>query len=316
MWEIPGPFSMPVIETSFFTSLSHVAKLYQFATPDYSDKPVPYNMYAAFCHAENIIKKTDKELELMLISDDAHPATLATVKTFSTDYYFYYLPVEPLCKLLADAARKDRAALLQAIFSYLYQRIQYPFFADNATSLGNAYCYIEEWIDSSPDDWEEEDFREIKRQFKTIKKGGKKIKRLISKPLTAVLLEKKIQACKIIDEKDERLHKIAAMTISLWKNFPSANLISSIPHAFTEPQIEDRVYFDDYISFIWDTNDSVYDHVLDYMNSNLQERGWKDEPLSIQLFDQPHNVVQHDLAFETGLFDLIEELADFLNNEL
>jgi len=316
MWELPGPFSMPVVGTSFFTSLSHIANLYQFALPDFSDKPVPYNMYAAFCHAENIIKNRDKELELMLISDDTHPATLATVKTFSTDYYFYYLPVQPLCKLLADAARKDRADLLQAIFAYLYQSIKYPFFGDDATSLGNAYCYIEEWIDSSPGEWDEEDFREIKRQFKTIKKGGKKIKRLISKPLTPGLLEKKMRAFKIIDEKDKGLHKIAAMASSLWRNYPSSNLISSIPHAFTEPRIEDRVYFDDYISFIWDTNDLVYDHVADYMNSSLQEKAWKDEPLSIQLFDQQHKVVQHDLAFETGLFDLIEELADFLNNEL
>jgi len=51
---------------------------------------------------------------------------------------------------------------------------------------------------------------------------------------------------------------------------------------------------------------------METVNCELQEYSEIDEPISMQLFDEPQNQITHDLSFEQEFFDLLNELSDNL----
>jgi hypothetical protein len=301
------------IEREFFNSLSNLVALYGFQPLDVKGKVFPYSILLAYRHAVEQVKKSNPALQLLIIQDKEHAACLATVKQMDTGATLYYVPVRPLYELLQDRSNKKLAELLLSVYTYLYQVAGIPYYRDSSSYMYYTYEMMEEWIRDNPTDWDEEDFTAQVSCLNSLSYYGDRIKRKIRNPYNLQQFEKRVSQYvpKTIDE--ERLHELSRKFISLYQQFPNRSIMDNIHDRIIEPQKDERIYPDQYISFYWDYKDCLYQSLFETVNMELQEKEVTEEPLSIQLFDKPQEKIQtHEMEFEIRFFDLLHELNDLL----
>ena len=299
-------------EREFFASLSHLANLYGFHLPQVAQHPFPFNITAAYNQAKERLKQLAPNLQLIIIQNETHTACLATVSVYNTGTTLYYVPVRPLIDLLKVKERRPAAQLILSIFSYLYHIVKLPYHRDESSYLSYCYEAMTEWyLDSG--EWEKEDYKHNLQQLKTMRKGGDTIRKKIS-PLTHLnQFENRLKKFTPADNCETELLQLATEAFSLWQSNTQRSIFDSIPEQLLDPETDERITADRYLSFFWDSEDNIYESLMEYINSDLQEYGVIDEPVSIQFFDTPQHEPSHDLSFEINLFKLIDDLCTILN---
>lgn len=301
------------IEGAFFNSLSNLAALYSFQQLGVKDKVFPYNILLAYRHAVEQVKKSNSALQLIIIQDKEHTACLATVKQMDTGATLYYVPVRPLYELLQDRKKKKSAELLLSVYTYLYQVAGIPNYRNSSSYMYYTYEMMEEWIKDNPTDWDEDDFTMKVSCLNSLSYYGDVVRRKIRNPYNLQQFENRV--CRYIPktEDEEKLHDLSREFLSLYQQFPCRSIMDNIHDRIMEPQKDDRIYPDQYISFYWDYKDCLYQSLFETVNMELQEKEVTEEPVSIQLFDKPQEKIQtHEMEFEIRFFELLHELNDLL----
>ncbi len=111
----------------------------------------------------------------------------------------------------------------------------------------------------------------------------------------------------------KKVLQVASKAFSLYRDYPQRTVFDNIKDGLIEPQEEERIKPEQYISFTWSTEGWLYDQICEYVNAEVQEYGAIDEPTAIQYFDKPQQQSFHDLDFETRMFDVLNELSTILN---
>jgi len=301
------------IEREFFTSLSNIAALYGFHPLDVRGKVFPYNILLAYHHAEAQVKKANPALQLIIIQDKEHAACLATVKQMDTGATLYYVPVKPLYELLQDKENKKSAELLLSVYTYLYQVAGIPYYRDSSSYMYYTYEMMDEWIKDNPADWDEDDFTAQVSCLNSLSYYGNIIRRKIRNAYNLQQFEKRVSQYRPKTADEEKLQELSRNFLSLYQQFPNRSIMDNIHDRIIEPQKDERIYPDQYISFYWDYKDCLYQSLFETVNMELQEKEVTEEPLSIQLFDKPQEKIQtHEMEFEIRFFDLLHELNDLL----
>ncbi|MBC6113201.1 hypothetical protein ACFOG5_00285 [Pedobacter fastidiosus] len=291
----------------------HLCRLYKIEPLYFSDFVYPLNISKCIAYLKAEMDFRAEDLQLMVLEDETHRATLATVKIFDTKTTLYYLPLEPLYRLLRDRERRAVADLLLSVTACFYQYGKIPSHADCCSYLNDTYSMIGEWILENE---EEEDKAYRRHQLSYIKKMDRQshsiLKRLKQKkPLSD--FKKRMMAFCPSDKVEEDLLALAQKAYSMFGTFPERTVMDKIIDDFdAEEEQEERIRIDQYLSFIWSRNDCLYDTLMETVNSALQEYNWIDEPMDIQFFDLPQEKQTHDLLFEETFFDLLNDLTDTL----
>jgi hypothetical protein len=76
---------------------------------------------------------------------------------------------------------------------------------------------------------------------------------------------------------------------------------------------EENIRVNEYISFIAESEGSLYDSLSEMVNSEFNERGNIEEPVIIRLYNQL-NEQRDSLDFERRLFAMITDLCTLLND--
>lgn len=139
------------------------------------------------------------------------------------------------------------------------------------------------------------------------------IKKKLAQQVHLKAFERRTHAFSSSDAGCQRLHNVAQAFVALKLQYPDRSILDSIPSHLFYPEIEDRIDMDGYISFFWDSEDSIYDSLMEYVNTSFQEYGVQEEPVAIQWFDQPQTRPDHNLDFEKQFFHLLNQLCDVLN---
>lgn len=301
------------IEDDFFPSLMNLAALYKFEPADVSLTPFPYNIHLALSHAAETLKKKDQETELIVVADDTHTACMATIKTFDIGRTLYYIPVRPLIVLLTDKTKKKTSGLLLSIFSWLYRVVEIPFHTNPSAYLYCCYECLREWVFQNDEDWEDDALAERVTLLQDIFQKGKKMEKRLGASCHLKEFEKRAKEFCPKNEPEKQLLSAATDCLALYQQNPYRSIFQHINEPLNDPLEEDRITPDCYLSFFWDTEDQLYDELIDYINTDLQEKTAMDEPVSIQLFDTTQKDICHDLSFEQSLFPLIDQLITILN---
>lgn len=300
------------VDGEFFASLSNLAELYEFTPPDVSQQPYPVNIAIAYCQAKAILKIVSSDIHLIIVNDDNHIASLATVTVYNTGTTLYYIPVRPLYDLIKSGQNKQEVQLILSIFAYLYHIAKIPYYRDCSTYLFYCYDAISEWyLDSG--EWDKEDYKENIRHLKTLRKGGDSIRKKMNQAIHLNQFEKRLKTFIPSGDTEIALLELATTAFDLMQTYPGRSIFDSIPESLIDPETDERITADRYLSFFWDSEDNIYDSLMEYVNSDLQEYGVIDEPVSMQFFDVPQDKPYHNLQFENKLFGLIENLCTVLN---
>jgi hypothetical protein len=297
-------------EKEFFSSLENLCNLYGWAKPEVSGLPFPQNIDVAF---QAILKIKTDGLTCVIIKDQQHEATLATIKTFNTGYHLYYIPVRPLWKMLQIKEQQPLAEMLCSVFSYLYQVIDIPFYGEEG-HLGYSYETLKDWIENDSDG-EDDHYRDMQlRDLDDLEDAGNKFLPILSRPFEPIQLQGFIEVYRENDLWDMEMEEVAKEFLSLHKDYPDYSIRDRVVSDLLYPDESERVTVDQYLSFYWSGYDTLTDTLFDMVNTDLQEKGYQEEPVSVQWFDKPQEQEQHEFDFETRLFSLVDKLTGLLND--
>jgi hypothetical protein len=300
------------IEKSYFDSLSNLAALYKFEPLNVDDKVYPYNIHLSFEHARNFLKIIHPDTHLVIINDESRTAGLATVKNYNTGTCLYYIAIEPLHSLLKEGKNKKRAELLLSVFAYLYQIVNVPYFGIDGNYLFYAYEAIQQWIEEAPEEWEEDEYKEMISQFRFRKYVGQIIERKIRHPIHLKLFEARLKGFVPQSYFDEALLEVAQKFSELYIDYPKRSIDAATQFNLLAADEEDSITVDQYLSFFWSAEGFLYDQLMDYVTTSLQELCAINEPQDIQHFDTLQTAITHCFDFEERFFDLLHELCDLL----
>jgi hypothetical protein len=304
-------------EGEFFNSLSFLAELYGFEAPRPDIAPYPRNISLALDFATQQVQKVRPSIELMIIEDDAHLATISTYLQMSTGSDLYYIPQEPLHRLLELPKRKREANLLLSIFAYLHQVLRIDTFTDESSYLYYYYDMMRtpDFIDGR------HDLEEIMDETTKAFKGGKKIAKRMRQRVHLRDLEARTNSFRTTSPTTSTLHDLAVQATKLYRDYPDRSIHPSIP-SYVEPPYDeyqgenDPIQSQQYLSFCWEYDGVLAESVVEWVNLDLQEAMGCDEPLNYQLFDQPQTAISVSLDFEERVFALLSSLCYYLINTL
>jgi len=302
-------------EREFFRSLENICTYYDLRIPDVKAFSFPQNIYRAWEITSERITAIDKNLDCIILKDEQHTATLATIRQFNTGHTLYYIPVKPLWKWVRQAKNQDLAEVVIGIFAYLQQVVQVPFFTEPDSYVQQQYSFLDEMLREDMENEKDEDAyrQEQLDEIFTLQNAGQHLYRKISDPQQLIEME----AIVLNYSQIENCHKdwaiLAIEFVQLYHNYPERTYFDNIRPDLFHPEIEERIYADQYISFYWSGNDCLQDSIFEMINCDFQEKGVTDEPIAIELFDTLTEKKSDNFGFETRLFALLNRLCELLN---
>lgn len=300
------------MEREFFTSLSYLSSLYGIVPQETEGIAFPYNIRSAFDNAARQLKAVNPGLKLIVVQDETHAACLATFKPLDIGMNLYYIPLRPLRDMLRDKRNKKLAAMVLSAYSYLYQVVGIPNYTDGEY-VGSTYDMIEEWLTTDPESYEPDQFSTWCSDLNAAKWYGAQISDMMRHPYHLQHFADRVNSFCPANEIEAEMRHLCARLLAIYQQYPGNRLCDNVRPGWIAPQEEDRIYPEQYISFYWDYNDSIYEQLFQVINDDLQEKCVMDEPVGVQLFDRPQlQAATHELDFENRLFELINDLAALL----
>jgi len=311
----PGLQNTSLVEREFFNSLSNLEILYGFRADRNEGLSYPQNIIESFKSATAQMEKIS-DLKLAVMRGEGHTATVTTVKDFDTCTTLYYIPVEPLFDLLNNKAKVATAELLLSVFAYLYQVHHVPYYAEKGNYLHYIYNTLEDWILADFEEDSEQADAHLEH-FSYLNHSGNELLVKISDPAQLKLFCSRLSAFKPQSKAETALLDTAKQAFDLFSKYPDRSVFEAVRYDILPPEAyEDNQYIspDQYISFYWSSEDSLYDELWQTINEQLAEYCMIAEPSALQYFDKPQKKIHHNHDFETCFFDLLNGLADTLTD--
>ena len=303
------------VETEFFDSLVNFEKMYSIEIPNFRNLVYPLNIFRSYQSASARLTLIDRSLELLVLQNERHFASLATVKTFNTGQTLYYLPVEPLYDLLNDNTKMQQAQLLLSACTYLYQIVGVSYYRETDSYLYYMYDMIESWM-LEDEERDEEEAEEILDHASTIAGAGDFVLEHLKSKHHLELFEKRLHSFIPSSVAEVSLQAVSAKLYSLFEDYPERSFNRGIEPDLYEQEEEDAdeiVRTENYLSFFWNYNDCMYDQLMEYINCELNEYSKTEEPVTIQYFSDPQGQSSHNHDFNIRLMEILHELTDCLS---
>jgi hypothetical protein len=311
----PGLQNTSLVEREFFNSLSNLEKLYGFLVDRDEGLSYPHNITNTFQSAIGQMEKISN-LKLAIMRGEGHTATIATVKDFDTRTTLYYIPVEPLFDMLNDNSKVEPAELLLSIFAYLYQVHHIAYYAEKGNYMHYIYKTLEDWILADFEEDSEQADAHLEH-FAYLNHSGNELLEKISDPAQLKLFSSRLSVFKPQTKAENELLETAKQAFDLFSKYPSRSVLEAVRYDILPREAyEDNqcISPDQYISFYWSNEDSLYDELWQTINEQLAEYCMIAEPSALQYFDKPQKKEHHNHDFAILFFDLLNRLADTLND--
>ena len=303
------------MEKDFFLSLDHFCQLYHPEVPDTTQQSFPFNIAAIYQHLHAWMQKHYPDTNLLLLQKDSGHTFLATAQNVNTGMTLFYIPIFPVVCLLAERKKKQQSDLLLSIFAYLYQIVGIPFYTQEVF-VKSMYQRTMEWILDSSEEWDSDTLTHLRKDFQELFREGKRMVKRLKATLHLRTFGKRCKQFQAKNKDDKRLAEIAVKFHQLYQTYPDKSIHQNMMGGFSEDYEDERVYPEQYISFVYRVTGILYDNFSELVNMELQEKTYIHEPTMLQTFDHSQTSIEHDLQFEIQLLDLLHELSYLLNYEL
>jgi hypothetical protein len=304
------------VQSEFFRSVDHLARLYRLVVPDVPDLPYPLNIHAAFVQLKQQLERAQPALSLAILQTDDGVTTLATAKEVDLQGYLYYIPLQPIFRLLRRKKARQITPILLGIAAYIRQKMGMPCYSDWGSYMANVHGILEQWVDDTEGERDEKEAAEYYSEFRRAERVGYCIQRKLRQPARISKLTVNLQIFEPIGEWQVRLRELAGDFLRLGNAYPNRCLFEEIPIGFLDEETrdEDRVSKEQYFSFVYDHYSWLGEEVNDYVETSLQECPVVDAPVTVQFFHEPQCKEGHDPSYEVTCLRLLNEFAYLLNN--
>ncbi len=187
-----------------------------------------------------------------------------------------------------------------------------PYFIDGF--LEGEYEHIYDWYSQDPDEYDQKEYTEMLQDYKAMNFFGKKLLKSIKHKYHLQQFENRVITFKPTTKVDAEILRVSMLVLNLYKQYPTRNLFDNLYCRLLDPEEEERILPDQYISFSWKSDGLIFDQLLESVNCSFQEMACTEEPKAIQCFDKPQVAEKHELDFEERFFGCLDHLADLLND--
>lgn len=299
------------MEAEFTASLGHLALLYGFTVPDVSGFAYPQDILQTFQQMKQQLFRADPKMKLAMMQTDKGAFAFATYKMLNTDTILYYIPLLPLWDLWQ--AKDPAAPLMASVMAYLYQVAEVSSFTEPFSYLYSVYESLEQWW-MEDERFQGKEHEKAIRAFRGVWVDGRATIRRLKRRQHVEQFKNRCQKYKPSSPWEKEFSEIANAFYDLYRQYPHRSLHDGHYGCFEETGEDYIVSLDQYLSFMWGTDDCyMTDILMEEVNCDLQEASNIDEPVSFQLFDEPQEKVTVSLDFEATLFTLVNKLSCFLN---
>lgn len=298
------------IEKTFFTSVRHFSNLYKIEFMEDTSLPFPMNIAAAVRSLRKKLEVIDPSLHLV-IAENREKTTLAIVKQLTKEYDIYYVPLNALDELHRDH-NKICFQLLLSIFAYLNRHAGLPLLCEN-DYLTSCYEAITEWVNNADNELDGNEYNSNCAELKATLKKIKILEKAVLDPSHLLEFKCRLQFFKPRTHTEKRLKTVARKFYSLYQRYPNRSFHENIHHELLEEEESERGYPDHYFSFYWDDHGWIHDHLMEYINCDLQELVAFEVPVAVQYFDRVQNLVSNPFHFENKLLKLMDDLCSVIN---
>jgi hypothetical protein len=301
-------------EEDFFRSLVHLCAHYGLPLPEVQALVFPQNVFISWQEVRQQIRLLDKGLDCIILKDETHGATLATVRRLDTGTTLYYIPVRPLYRWVKSCREQEIAELMLAVFAYLYQVVKIPFYADRYSYMEQQYDCLYQWVMEEEDEEAEAvAYRDYQLgELDILRRAGDELYIEVSNPNRLEQFEPALERYRVAPESNWEMEALAGDFLALYKALPTRTYLDNIHPELDRPEEEERISAEQYVSFYWSGRDCFADSLEEMINCNFQEISVMDEPISVTLFDTLPTEPTENLEFETRLFALLDRLKDLL----
>jgi hypothetical protein len=276
----------------------------------------PLNIHAAFVQLKQQLGRVQPALSLAILQTSDGVTTLATAKEVDLQGCLYYIPLLPIFKLLRRKKARHIAPILIGIAAYIRQKMGMPCYSDWGSYMANVHGILEQWVDDTEGERNEQESAEYYREFRRAERVGNYMQRKLRQPLRIAKMATDFKAFVPAGTWQTRLQQLAVYFLHLDLAFPGRCLFNEIPTGFLDEETreEDRVIKDQYLSFVYDHYSWLGEEVNDYVETSLQDCPVVDAPVTVQYFHQPQTKECHDATYEETCLRLLNEFAYLLNN--
>lgn len=298
------------VEHAFFTSVKHFCGLHKIEFKEDTSLSFPMNIAASY-------RWLKKELEVVVpslylaITENHGKTTLATIKPLTREYDIYYVPLNALDELHRYQNR-GCFQLLLSVFAYLNRHARLPLLCENDYLTG---CYeaITEWVTNADNELDEEEYHSNCAELKAMHKKIGIIEKAVLDPSHLMEFKTRLQGFKPRTHTEKRLKAVARKFYSLFHQYPNRSFHKNIQCEHLVEEEGERGYSDHYFSFYWDDRGWIHDHLMEYVNCDLQEMMEFEVPVAVQYFDRKQISVNHPFPFENKLLTLMDDLCSVIN---
>ena len=298
----------------FYTSLSTLAEHYRIQPVQPQSMSFPLNISQILKDVEEQLQSRVKGWEEIKLVQDCEKIYFTSQERYDTNTTLYYIPVIPLYRFLNQPTRRQTAMLLLSVYSYLYNIAGIPYYRNQSSYLYGIYDIQKDWLI-------EDDYIEIGEKSDSIRAFlkaeciGDIMRKKITNQKNLFFFQKRLDRFIINDDFDNECFKIAQEAYSLYQKYPNETLFRNA-RANGEIDEEEGLYVTEmgcYISFCADLKGWLMSNIFDYVNNELQEHSFMEEPTIIKRFDG-NNIVNQNFDMEHRLFSLIDELTYVVNH--
>lgn len=300
-------------ERDLYKSLSQLAEHYKIEPMQTSQFEYPYNMALAIWDMEEKLKQRILNWEEIRLVQDSKKTYFISEEKYNTGTTLYYIPIEPLYKMLHDHKRKRNAQLLISVCSYLYHIADIPYYRQEDSYLYWMYEMHKDWVEQ---DDETEETEVYNREFVKAELIGDSIEQKLFNRINLKLFEQRLNSFKSRDTFDHDCWQLACDAFALYTEYPHASIFRNAPIDEDPENEEDgneTIGIEKYISFISHTKGWLYESIADSINNEFNEYGAMQEPTIYKRFDGSE-IITTNLDFENRLFSLLNDICDLLYN--
>ncbi len=298
-------------------SLSFLTNAYGLTPLVITGKAYPYNILLAQWDINRKIRHINRQTEIFITRNDTGDYCFAAKEQVSTSGILFYIPVLPVYRLLQKKPMKQSGELLLSVYAYLLQRVKLPYYRYNSGFIYGELEMIKEWVYESRGDWDKKEFKNNMKEIDKAAYYGDLMAGLLDDPCHLQEFEERLHLYTPKNEWQQECRSVALKVFKLFQQYPDNTIFDNMENREGQDENEDDDYDDEavspyqYICILPDTSGWLYETIFDNMNQRFNEYGETIEPTIYTVFDKPHTILP-DLNFETGIFDIMDELADLL----
>ncbi|WP_343606242.1 hypothetical protein [Fluviicola sp.] len=297
--------AMPKLEEGFWIDLCAMCEEMGLNVEVQNGVGFPYNISRTVCAVRDGLREMGesdwKSIRIVEHQGQVFPARHIVYDTAMT---LFYIPVEPLYKMLQDKERRETAQLMVSVFAYLYQIADIPYYRQEDSYLWTIYDMLQQ---CKQQDGEDESECELAEQM------GDHIENQIADGHNLKAFGDRLRNFSPKDGFDESCLEVANGFWELYKQYPSSPIHRNIERIPEDVLDEDgAVEWYNYVSFCASHEGGLFDSMMEIVNSELREKSEINEPVMYKLYNG-RAIEGNDLHFEEGIFRLIDELSCVLN---